>query len=539
MTVAADSPADVLCRFVEVSCRPPATPFRSLDPFRFADAGILAGREDEVEKLVRLITMYRGVLLYGESGSGKTSLVNAGLLPRLIREGYWPHRIRVQPQAGHEFVLEPIECSDASADNFLPSAFEGAADDGQLVIDADEFVEAASAAAEKAPILIVVDQFEELVTLFAGDEDGVELQAAIIAALSTLLRGAIPEAVFESKPMVRVKLVFAFREDYLAGLKPLFDAHPELVHQGLRLIAPPLIKTKEIIRAPFETFPGSYTREISPELAERMEQSLREHGDGRRVPLSELQIVCDRLSQTDNPDALLDREGVDGLLEDHMEAKLKAMPDELRDAAVAVLGQMITSSNTRNVVTRPDLIRRAAAEQDDLSEELLDRAVTLLEAQSGLIRRERRHDLYLYELTSEFLIPWISRQRDQLAAVRARRRQLRRERRQRLIIAIVLAILLAFIALAMIALDQRNTARRQRTAATDLQLAATARSLLTTRPDVALVLSLAAYQKSPQLPDVRASMVAALEQTEASGATAILHGSANSVTSVASTPPGD
>ncbi len=42
--------------------------------------------------------MYRGVLLYGDSGSGKSSLVNAGLIPEAIRLGFEPERLRVQPR---------------------------------------------------------------------------------------------------------------------------------------------------------------------------------------------------------------------------------------------------------------------------------------------------------------------------------------------------------------------------------------------------------------------------------------------------------
>src|SRR4051794_12944433 len=90
------------------SRRAPAQPYRGLAPFRFADNAILAARGKEVERLVRLVTMYRGALVYGESGVGKTSVVSAGLLPRLVEEGHWPHRLRVQPRPGAELVFEPI-----------------------------------------------------------------------------------------------------------------------------------------------------------------------------------------------------------------------------------------------------------------------------------------------------------------------------------------------------------------------------------------------------------------------------------------------
>jgi WD40 repeat protein len=538
MSVSAESPLDQLRRFVDRTRRSPTEPYRSLEPFRLADAGIMAARDREVETLARLVTMYRGVLLYGESGTGKSSLINAGLLPRLIDEGFWPHRIRVQPHAGRELVLEPIAASDEGIETTLPSAFAADGTDGQVVLAAAGFIEAVTAAAGNGPIALVFDQFEELVTLFSS-ADAMPLQGTIVDALSALLRAGMAEHRAESRPMVRVKLLFAFREDYLASLKPLLQEQPELIHQSLRLVAPPLSAAEEIIRAPFEKYPGTYRPEITPQLAGRIAASLAQRsGDRETTPLSELQIACTQLWHAPDPSALLDARGVDGLLEDHLEQALAQFPGRLHDAAITVLGQMITDSNTRNVVAAPDLMRRAAADQEGLEQAQLGKAIELLETKSGLIRRERRHGLDLFELTSEFLIPWISRQRDQLAAAQARRHQDRRDRRQRLVIAVITVILAAFVVLAKTTLDQRNAARRQRTTATDVELASTAQSLLSIRPDVSAVLALAAYRSDPGLAEVRNGMTAALEQARGSGSLAILHGSANSVTGVTFDPAG-
>ena len=157
----------LLERFVAAARYPPAEPYRNLAPFRFADAPLLVARDGEVERLVRLVTMYRGVLLYGESGAGKSSVVNAGVLPRLTEDGFWPHRVRVQPVTGQEFALEPIPCSDdKEKDAFLPSAFEGASSDGRLVLGADAFAAAVRDTTQHGSTLLVFDQFEYLVTLF-------------------------------------------------------------------------------------------------------------------------------------------------------------------------------------------------------------------------------------------------------------------------------------------------------------------------------------------------------------------------------------
>ena len=69
---------------------------------------IFFGREQESEKLLRYVTVYRGVLLYGVSGTGKSSLVNAGFIPKVMAEGFAPERIRVQPRPGEEIIVERI-----------------------------------------------------------------------------------------------------------------------------------------------------------------------------------------------------------------------------------------------------------------------------------------------------------------------------------------------------------------------------------------------------------------------------------------------
>jgi hypothetical protein len=80
----------------------PSTPFRGLHEFRYADRAIFFGRSAETAKLFRAITLYRGVLFYGASGTGKSSLINAGLLEQAIRQGLSPERLRFQPKVGQE-----------------------------------------------------------------------------------------------------------------------------------------------------------------------------------------------------------------------------------------------------------------------------------------------------------------------------------------------------------------------------------------------------------------------------------------------------
>ena len=44
------------------------------------------------------------------------------------------------------------------------------------------------------------------------------------------------------------------------------------------------------------------------------------------------------------------------MLEEYLSAAVRKFPEELRDPAVALLGHMITASNTRNIISQDDLI---------------------------------------------------------------------------------------------------------------------------------------------------------------------------------------
>src|SRR4030042_495895 len=62
-------------------------PYVGPRPFERRDHDVFFGRDYEINELVSLVIAHDVVLLYAQSGAGKTSLVNAGLIPRLEEEG--------------------------------------------------------------------------------------------------------------------------------------------------------------------------------------------------------------------------------------------------------------------------------------------------------------------------------------------------------------------------------------------------------------------------------------------------------------------
>ena len=67
--------------------RPAAMPFRGPRPYGESDGPTFVGRDKEAAQLADLVLARPEVVLHGPAGRGKTSLIRAGLLPRLRQRG--------------------------------------------------------------------------------------------------------------------------------------------------------------------------------------------------------------------------------------------------------------------------------------------------------------------------------------------------------------------------------------------------------------------------------------------------------------------
>lgn len=67
----------------------PANPYRGLSTFKEEDKAVFFGRDAEIDTLLKLVHNQPVTAILGASGSGKSSLVYAGLIPSLCDEGNW------------------------------------------------------------------------------------------------------------------------------------------------------------------------------------------------------------------------------------------------------------------------------------------------------------------------------------------------------------------------------------------------------------------------------------------------------------------
>ncbi|MFG2914766.1 trypsin-like peptidase domain-containing protein [Kitasatospora sp. NPDC048298] len=185
------------------------SPYRALEPFTAEHARWFRGREEAVRQVLAVLAGGRRVvLLLGPSGSGKSSLVQAGVLPALAA-GRLPGSDRWLP-----VVVRPgSDLPAALARAGLPgAAAEGVGAD--VTGGADAFGGVADAAAEPRVVLIV-DQFEELLASSAGPQD---LQA--LARIAAVIRSD-----------AAVSVVLVMRDDFYSRLSALA---PELLDAALQ-----------------------------------------------------------------------------------------------------------------------------------------------------------------------------------------------------------------------------------------------------------------------------------------------------------------
>lgn len=222
-----DQFADAFCSVVgeqqvQVSVEDVPNPYMGLEPFDEADTALFYGRERLVERLLTRLggpdPINRFLAVVGPSGSGKSSVVHAGLIPAL-RVGGIPGSdtwfVATMTPGSHPF--ESLEGALSSvAVSMPPTLLE------QLVAKPSGLRRSVQGLLpdEVSPLVLVVDQFEELYTM-TGDQE----------------RQAFTEALVDSitNPQSRVRIVITLRADFYdhplatVGFGELLRDHTELV----------------------------------------------------------------------------------------------------------------------------------------------------------------------------------------------------------------------------------------------------------------------------------------------------------------------
>lgn len=357
------------------------SPFKFLDAFTLKDKDAFFGRDQEIDTMYSVIFKTPLLLVYGLSGTGKTSVIQCGLASRFEGPDWYPLFIRRNDNINKSVaaVMRNVLGNEAQ-DNLTANV---------------------SMLLRKSlrPVYLLFDQFEELFILGKEEE-----QKAFMGALRELLDAQLP-----------AKIILIMREEYIAQLYSYEALIPELFDHRLRIEPMGPGKVKEVISSSFDKF-NINLAEPRVELLDLMVHNISDPRTGITLPY--LQVYLDMLYRDKylrqygkvEPEGYpnlditkSDIEGIgriDNVLERFLEDQLLELRKDLvekyktvkKGTIMSVLDVFVSEEGTKRPVayTQPDkdiiLTEESASTLRDIPAEMLTHILTVMH-QDRILRR--------------------------------------------------------------------------------------------------------------------------------------------------------
>jgi tetratricopeptide (TPR) repeat protein len=384
-------------------------PWLGLASFTEETRGYFHGREEEVAELARRVQRKLLTILFGQSGLGKTSILRAGIVPRLRPEGYCPVYVRVDyspesPSPSEQIKQAIFRATGSSGQWTRP----GVASEGESLWEFLHHRDDLLLDADGKPVipLLIFDQFEEIFTLAQADDAGRKRAAQFIEDLADLVENRLPktleakldhdESVADRFDFGRAdyRILIALREDYLAHLESVKGVMPSITQNRMRLAR---MNGQQALAAVLK--PGG--KLVSQEVAESI---VRFIAGGSELPNAEvepslLSLICRELNNTRiaqgraeiSADLLAGSH--DTILAEFYERALADQPEAVRKV---IEDHLLTDSGFRESLAE-ERVRKAFADAGAAPDAL----ATLVNRR--LLRIEERLDMRRVELTHDVL----------------------------------------------------------------------------------------------------------------------------------------
>jgi len=352
------------------------TPYKSLLAYDFDDAAIFYGRTQAINVVLNRIQRAPLTVLHADSGTGKTSLLKAGVMPRLLADGAVPLYVRPYqtpvPFAIKRALLPQLE----QAPNLGVAALH-------------DFLRQVSHLLGGGQMVILLDQFEELFT-----QQSPEARGEFVSELAPCL----------DDTTLPVRWLLALRGEWFTQLGTFRPNVPDPFSNEYLLRALSAEEAREVIVQPAALYGVRYEEG----LVARLVTDLGE----KEIAPPQLQLVCSALYENlGGADLITTKQyeslgRTEGILRSHLERVLsRNVPNEQREAARLLLEALITSDGRRALRTGDDLAAELAVQK--VPRGAFDAVLRLL-VDSRLLRVDEveiddRREV-VYELAHDYLL---------------------------------------------------------------------------------------------------------------------------------------
>lgn len=380
---------------------PEEGPFRGLRAFEETHSPYFFGREPEVAAFVESLADEPVLPLVGPSGVGKSSFVEAGVIPRLREQGPWVIvRMRPGRDPFRTLALRLLQTTGASpksvADRLEAYVEQLWRNTAELRLELLRLAEH-----RRARVLLFVDQLDELPTHV---QDAAE-RRRFLQAIATAA----------DDPDDPIRIIMSLRDDFLSRLAEVHEIRSVFSHVTV-LREPSRSALQETLVAPLTRCGYSFD---DATLVDTMLDEIE--GNVACLPL--LQFAAQRLwEERDTTKRQLLRarftawDGVAGALADHADTFFRTLPDREWPWMRTMLIRMVSPEGTRRVVGR----REALAGLPNSAVAILKQLVELRLVVSHTSDGHTTADGPAYELAHESLVRtwpqlvhWLEETRDE------------------------------------------------------------------------------------------------------------------------------
>jgi len=381
-------------------------PWLGLTSYEFEDSYKFFGRSDESGQLSETITNNSVTVIYGSSGSGKTSIIKAGIFPKLIQEYYMPVYIRLIHDIEVSYSTQILR-SIKHAASFQGIDIEQTCDFNHFVNDDDSLWVYLNShifwRKDNYPVvpLIVIDQFEEIFTLNQNTKKISNFFRIVDELYDNLPPPNIKNIIESTESYIpflndaKYKLVLSLREDFLARLEDYSHDIPILRKNRFGLKSMNGQQAFEVITSPLpDLVDDAVALKIIRKISGHTRDINKDELSDISVETSILSLFCSELfkrmeEQSINiiTDNLVDATG-DNIIEDYYTNTMKLVSNY---TALYLEDNLLTKSGFRNTIALEDAIENGV---DKRSVEILqNKRLIKIEIINGTERVEFTHDI--------------------------------------------------------------------------------------------------------------------------------------------------